>query len=565
MYVVVANVKCLQVMTMVLEGSRRANKGLEELLLGLTLNGTTQGDALEEITIASPSFLSQLDQNIVSESEIVVICVLRHMLFKDPLRADIARALIHHTALLAHTPIVNRRVEECASTDRSEKFLKDFSSAACSLFGNSEWAGFMRQRSIDCDIADLIDGRIYNKVFHKLQFNSGHMQTNAKIRAEVNTIIKAIASDGGHQLTVENAPMPKSATESLLSNGIHPSTVEVGTQDLLPFSNPIFDRHLASIQISIDKSAKDRAGNTSARIFNELSHWHNEKPIIQKRVTDERSEWQKKRAMKLNQRFLAEMLAYAASLTSAVGKSLDPEVIIVSKDIRTDTKKDKKNANEEKSSNGKPASANKSAVKSSKAAAIVASNRAAKADSQEDKGSRLWQNQLAILRSENPENKFVKARAFLIGLNAEQRNILGSEIQLYLLSTLLEIWIRSCRNDDIYRPWGIAALMWDIVNQLNKAEATIPKAVSEKLDVTCKSLGLPRPTLRPQSSTSDRKLSFPYALSGPADRSLEISNHPKYFQLNYCGPYFDRSIDSAPDDRVRFDPDGWQREVLDMS
>ncbi|KND87122.1 putative helicase [Tolypocladium ophioglossoides CBS 100239] len=35
------------------------------------------------------------------------------------------------------------------------------------------------------------------------------------------------------------------------------------------------------------------------------------------------------------------------------------------------------------------------------------------------------------------------------------------------------------------------------------------------------------------------------------------------FQLNYCGPYMERSFDQAPDPRVPFNPDAWQREVLD--
>ena len=35
------------------------------------------------------------------------------------------------------------------------------------------------------------------------------------------------------------------------------------------------------------------------------------------------------------------------------------------------------------------------------------------------------------------------------------------------------------------------------------------------------------------------------------------------FQLMHCGPYMDRNLDSAPDSRVPFEPDGWQRKVLD--
>jgi superfamily II RNA helicase len=46
-----------------------------------------------------------------------------------------------------------------------------------------------------------------------------------------------------------------------------------------------------------------------------------------------------------------------------------------------------------------------------------------------------------------------------------------------------------------------------------------------------------------------------------SDLALNLS--PEEFQLLHCGPYFDRTIDSAPDSRVPFEPDAWQRRVLD--
>lgn len=46
-----------------------------------------------------------------------------------------------------------------------------------------------------------------------------------------------------------------------------------------------------------------------------------------------------------------------------------------------------------------------------------------------------------------------------------------------------------------------------------------------------------------------------------SDLALTLS--PEEFQLLHCGPYFDRTIDSAPDSRVAFEPDAWQRRVLD--
>ncbi len=36
------------------------------------------------------------------------------------------------------------------------------------------------------------------------------------------------------------------------------------------------------------------------------------------------------------------------------------------------------------------------------------------------------------------------------------------------------------------------------------------------------------------------------------------------FQLRHCGPYLERTFDSAPDPRVAFEPDAWQVRVLDL-
>ena len=42
-----------------------------------------------------------------------------------------------------------------------------------------------------------------------------------------------------------------------------------------------------------------------------------------------------------------------------------------------------------------------------------------------------------------------------------------------------------------------------------------------------------------------------------------IVEHPIIWQLRLFGEYMDRSMDSAPDKRVAFQPDAWQRQVLD--
>ena len=49
----------------------------------------------------------------------------------------------------------------------------------------------------------------------------------------------------------------------------------------------------------------------------------------------------------------------------------------------------------------------------------------------------------------------------------------------------------------------------------------------------------------------------------PVYKFMAIKEDPVIWQLRVFGEYMDRSMDSAPDPRVSFQPDAWQREVLD--
>lgn len=67
----------------------------------------------------------------------------------------------------------------------------------------------------------------------------------------------------------------------------------------------------------------------------------------------------------------------------------------------------------------------------------------------------------------------------------------------------------------------------------------------------------------------DRPLSF-YAIdlinsksNKPTHKFMAIVEPPVIWQLRLFGKYMDRSMDSAPDKRVAFQPDAWQRQVLD--
>jgi len=49
----------------------------------------------------------------------------------------------------------------------------------------------------------------------------------------------------------------------------------------------------------------------------------------------------------------------------------------------------------------------------------------------------------------------------------------------------------------------------------------------------------------------------------PRYNFMSITEHPAVWQLRLFGEYMDRSMDSSPDKRVAFEPDAWQKKVLD--
>jgi ATP-dependent RNA helicase DDX60 len=80
-------------------------------------------------------------------------------------------------------------------------------------------------------------------------------------------------------------------------------------------------------------------------------------------------------------------------------------------------------------------------------------------------------------------------------------------------------------------------------------------------------LGITTSTNSP--SGDNRPLSFPFIkliktkTKAPLYEYMHIKENPIIWQLRLFGEFMDRSMDSKPDPRVAFEPDGWQREVLD--
>lgn len=489
------------------------------------------------------------------QSQVVIVNVVRRLLSEDSSKQQLALALMIQSAVIRRTRLAQRRLKPVDVSAEDQEELSKIYQVAFDILRSSEWETVASEANAPCDLADLFDGRLIAHALKELASSPINLSLDSSIQDDVKTLASVVASDGGPKVDI---PGQSSTQRKKLD---HPSNER--EVFVLPFSNTVFDAHLTSVQLREDKAASELPQEKSARIFKELTHWHNTKPLTQKKLPDSATEKQKFYALRSQQRFMAEMTSYAASLTNAVGKSLEPETIISGRSSRPVVPGGSKELPDVKA-NEQPIKAAKAGAKGSKKQAIlkeIASTRAKKEESSEERFFRSWTYQISELEQiGNTRLRYSRAKIYLEDLPKDRRAVLEPEVELYLINTLLQLWARASKNGSKEDTMQIAALLWALINSLGAPGKSLTPTISAKLVQVCKVLGIAPPNAQ---KAPDRPLSFSMTIPNTAETALGIPQDLREFQLDYCGPYFDRSIDSAPDARVRFDPDGWQRKVLD--
>ena len=105
---------------------------------------------------------------------------------------------------------------------------------------------------------------------------------------------------------------------------------------MLPFSDPLFDEELATIDIDVDEEESDDEEDAQLEfntLYSDTQHWHNHKRAILPAhlggsdsigPMDER---QKRRQLRSEQRFMSKLQWQAETLTGALGIPLQQIVI----------------------------------------------------------------------------------------------------------------------------------------------------------------------------------------------------------------------------------------------
>jgi len=175
------------------------------------------------------------------------------------------------------------------------------------------------------------------------------------------------------------------------------------------------------------------------------------------------------------------------------------------------------------------------------------------------------------LDSETSPSSLEKSLSDLGRNPRSNKPFVAAELALYRLHRLFQHWILDPGRESaaLRDKHGVTALrtIKDIL-EINYSTSDIRRCIQDVLNV----LGFSAytDTLTSASTTQEeRPLTFKFVklvklkTQEPLHAFMRIKEHPIEWQLRVFGEYMDRSMDSQVDPRVSFQPDAWQKQVLD--
>ena len=467
-------------------------------------------------------------------------------------------AMLIHSRLLEEYQLPSRVIDMIDATD-DNGFLQTFIEMALLVFTSTVWKDAISSFKSPLNVSDLIDGRLFLKIVSILQRGDMNDRIVASVATKFNTVSSMVKTLCGMDLQLpsaaNNLDNGKQRKMAKLANGPSIST------KVLPFDNLVFRDHLKPVCLEVDKSPIPKISDRTSTMFKELSHWHNYRRPVDHKANTALTPREINKAHRRNQFFMAEMRDYAASLTNAVGGILEPETvfIVASKEKEREAKSAPKwTKDKNKTKKQSPAKTGKPSVRD-----MATSARQAKQNEALDKQIEKWRYKRESFDQEKDNaTRFTKVQQYLATVPSDKRYMVEAEILTYLLGTLVELLMHQSENIKEHNAMFIIAFMWNIICRISKLRDGITADIEACVSNTVKTFGLPSISLEIQSQ---RKLSFKFPSIRGRDISLEGKLTPMEFQLIHAGPFMDRNMDSAPDPRVHdFEPDKWQRDVLDQ-
>lgn len=440
-----------------------------------------------------------------------------------------AAAFLLHSVCLRNLSLSERRlsVQHIIDQESYNAILDEFCKNTNTLIETADFENCLWE-SKEPDSHDLIDGRLLRPCTNLLQSQQvSELESNIQYR--YNTLLECLE-------TVSRVPIQYNKISNTLPEvNIQPSgQAPMEKTALLPFQHKVFDYHLSSIHVTVESFDRKQTRIPQRSVI-DMTHWHNRRLLDSK----PRTKWRNPERSKQLQ--MRNMEVYAASLTDTKGRAFTPTRII-SPEIR-----------------GKNQSKSTAKKQSLKAQQIIKQNKKEKLK-EESSWQNSWKRKLSEISTMEPGRKAQECLDFLGNLDDKKRAYLEPEIRLFILiQHILHRQGLSVAKDNV--PESLMRDIWDQVRILRHCISQMPPTGYELFQNICRKLQLPE--CSNVTPVPKRQLSFTFDSNLIQEASPWGSLTIRDFELLHCGPYLERSTGSKPDSRVDFEPDKWQREVLD--
>lgn len=489
---------------------------------------------------ASHDWTKWEDGTALTAREALTVAALAELAGKSATFDSNVIAFLIHLVMLGELPLAHRR---SPAPQELEAQAGSFLSLLAEVCVNTIKDGACNAtasilRDLEWDLFDMIDGRLFHTVSARFDSMSLSVSAKAKVLQLAEKIDQISSTTGCSKLACDLGQaidQPEAAPSHDTPDN---------TQAVLPFSHPVLDNFFSGVSLKTS-SAPDRPISTD--IFREVSHWHNAKRKLGGRAKPRPLDfWARKR----NQRLMADTISYAASLSGGSGAVIKPETIFVVTSAPAEKAQDWKLALREKTASA--------ASKKAAAASKNAKNKKGKTDSQKDPrqaaaqksdlkivaAHRVWDIKRKELDKVTDLQKRLKlAELFESQLLKPAISEFGQDVSLYICKILA-----GTLKDTMSRAVGHESPESEVMDRIWRRITHLKEQpLSENLSAELN-----------EFATALQEFTERAAAEGRNNSGTSIE-----FQLEHYGPYMERGFDSAPDPRVPFKPDAWQRKVLD--
>jgi hypothetical protein len=498
---------------------------------------------------------------------------------------EMIQAFLVHVSMLPLCPLSERHIPrssmpekvvagdgdvlDAGSIKEATDFMQKFGDIACRILEQKETGDgmrgplltFLETQGLIWDLYDLLDGRLFLDILRRIRENQAFPEP---IVARARLLIAA-ATEGIDDYSLELKLVPQHGTCA----GISPAAGSLVQPCVLDFSHPILGTYLGDMNLG---QAAEEINLASDIVFRDLTHWHNSRNSTLAKTLPARKGFL---AKKRHQKLMADIEAYSASLTNAQGGVLRRETIVNSTRISQSTSSrlgpnerapyPPRIRNVEDTTNNKAKQNRQKNHLSSKGRARAHETAKAlqesKAEKQRDEVIRHWASTCATFEKGSAGSlisRYLKAQAFALEKSAlNDRLALGSEVELYQCHILGSMWAGKVSIDEDSK--HLIAICWNLLQTCSK-QGSVKPAVAQAIKKITTLLGAPAVAMT--VGTQKQELCFNFNFR-PFEQAGEHINDYTSLQLEFGGPYMDRRFGSEPDTRVQFEPDAWQRKVLD--